>query len=189
MTKHSDIHIIEEVISGNTSAYRQLVESHQNNVYNIVYRIVQNTEDAEEISQDVFVKVFNALNTFQEKSKFSTWLYRVAYNAAISHYRKKKVIQMPINDEVLEIEVENSFFDDFEDIEALKHEYLPVAIEKLTNQDQLLISMYYQQDLSINEISEITGTSKSNTKIKLFRARKFLYNYISEMMKSFTNAV
>lgn len=180
-----DIYYIQEVLYGNTSCYKQLVEKHQNNVYNIIYKIVQDKEDSEELAQDVFVKVFTKLKTFKKDSKFSTWLYRIAYNTAISHYRKKKVIQIPINDEILETESENEFFNDFEDVDALKYEYLPVAIEKLTHEDQLLLFMYYQQKLSISKISAITGISKSNAKIKLFRSRKQLYSYISEMIQSF----
>ena len=178
-----DIYCINEVLSGNTSVFKELIERHQNNVFNIIYKITQNTEDAEEIAQDVFIKVFNTLNKFKAESKFSTWLYRIAYNTAISHYRKKKIIQMPINDEVLEIETTQEFFNDFEDLDALKHEYLPIALKKLNNEDQLLISMYYQQKLSITEIADITQISKSNVKIKLYRSRKQLYNYISEMIQ------
>ena len=99
-----DKYYIAEILSGNISVFKELVEKHQNNVYNIIFRITQNAEDSEEIGQDVFIKVFNSLKSFKEEAKFSTWLYRIAYNSAVSHYRKKKIIQLPINEEVLEVE-------------------------------------------------------------------------------------
>ena len=183
MHTNNDKYYIDEVINGNTSVYKQLIEKHQLNVINIIFKITQNNEDAEELAQDVFIKVFNLLKTFKADSKFSTWLYRIAYNAAISHVRKKKIIQMPIQEEILEIETAQEFFNDFEDINNLKHEFLPIALAKLTPKDQALISMYYQQNLSTSEIAEITDETKSNVKIKLYRSRKQLFTYISNMIR------
>ena len=178
-----DKYYIAEILSGNISVFKELVEKHQNNVYNIIFRITQNAEDSEEIGQDVFIKVFNSLKSFKEEAKFSTWLYRIAYNSAVSHYRKKKIIQLPINEEVLEVESSEEFFNDFEDLESMKYEHLPKALDELNNESQLLISMYYQQKMGINDISEITQISASNVKVKLYRARKQLYTYISEKIQ------
>ena len=182
MVEHRDLYDIEQVLLGNTHAFEPLVNRHQHNVFNIIYRIVQHQQEAEEVAQDVFVKAFQALSSFNQKSKFSTWMYRIAYNAAISHQRKKKVIALPLQDEVLEY-TEEDFFSDYEDTHVLKQHYLPKALEQLSGESQLLISMYYQQDLSISEMSEITEMTASNIKVKLYRARKSLHDYISEMLQ------
>jgi RNA polymerase sigma-70 factor (ECF subfamily) len=79
------------VLKGEQSAYTFLVEKHKNLVFSIVLKVLSSREDAEEVAQDVFLKAYQSLGSFEMKSKFSTWLYRIAYNAAISKTRKKKV--------------------------------------------------------------------------------------------------
>jgi len=85
-----DSFYIEKVINGDTSAYTNLVNKHKDMVYTIALRIARNHQDAEEIAQDVFLKAFQSLESFRQKSKFSTWLYRIVYNTAISKIRKKQ---------------------------------------------------------------------------------------------------
>ena len=181
--KEEDIHYIKDVLNGNTSSFKFLIQAYQNHVFNIIYRVIQHRQDAEELAQDVFIKVYNSLSTFKSESKFSTWLYSIAYNTAISHQRKKKIIQMPLHEEILNIETEEEFFNDFEDVENLKHLHLPIALQKIPAEGQTIITMYYQQKLSISEISDITNISKSNVKIKLYRSRKLLRDYINEMIQ------
>jgi RNA polymerase sigma-70 factor (ECF subfamily) len=101
MKVRDDNDYIGRVLSGDVSAYASLVAKHKNLVFSIVLKIVNNREDAEEISQDVFLKAYQSLSTFERKSKFSTWLYRIAYNAAISKTRKKKVEMVAIEETVI----------------------------------------------------------------------------------------
>ena len=90
MKYQNDNYYIDRVLSGDVSAYALLVSKHKNLVFSIVLKILNNREDAEEIAQDVFLKAYQSLKKFEQKSKFSTWLYRIAYNSAISRTRKKK---------------------------------------------------------------------------------------------------
>src|SRR5664279_5189072 len=101
MKVQDDNETIGRVLSGDVSAYASLVTKHKNLVFSIILKIVNSREDAEEIAQDVFLKAYQSLSTFERKSKFSTWLYRIAYNAAISKTRKKKVEMVAIEETVI----------------------------------------------------------------------------------------
>ena len=94
-----DIIHINQVLSGKTAIYSKLVDKHQTYVFSITLRILKNREEAEEAAQDVFIKAFRRLNSFNQKAKFTTWLYRIAYNTAIDYSRKKKRYTTSIDDD------------------------------------------------------------------------------------------
>ena len=126
MKYHDDNYYIDRVLGGDVSAYAQLVAKHKNLVFSIALKILNNREDAEEIAQDCFVKVFHALKTFEKKSKFSTWLYRIVYNASISKTRKKRVDLVPMDNYVInnysEEEVNEGIYDIEPDVQKLSHQ-------------------------------------------------------------------
>ena len=182
-----DIYYIDKVMGGDISAYSFLVNKHRDMVYTIALKIVGNCEDAEEISQDVFLKAYQSLKKFKRKSKFSTWLYRIAYNSSISKVRKKRIEVSAINENI--IENYNTFNDDeseyFEQINfETKRKYLFKILDNLPEEENLLINLFYMNNNSINEISEITGLKISNLKVKLFRIRKKIYIEIMKMFKN-----
>lgn len=181
-----DIYYINKVISGDVSSYSFLVNKHKDMVYTIAVKIVGNSEDAEEIAQDVFLKVFQSLKKFKKKSKFSTWLYRITYNASISKVRKKQVEVSAINDRI--INNYNTYADDeseyFEQINfETKRKYLFKILDNLPKEENLLINLFYINKNSIKEISEITGLKISNLKVKLFRIRKKIYFELNNILK------
>ena len=94
----SDEVYIKRVLSGDSRAFSCLVERHKAMVFTITLRITEQREDAEEVSQDVFLKMYQALHTFKGNSKFTTWLYSIAYNMAISHVRKSRPNYVPLSD-------------------------------------------------------------------------------------------
>lgn len=182
-----DIYYIDKVMGGDISAYSFLVNKHRDMVYTIALKIVGNCEDAEEIAQDVFLKAYQSLKKFKRKSKFSTWLYRIAYNSSISKVRKKRIEVSAINENI--IENYNTFNDDeseyFEQINfETKRKYLFKILDNLPEEENLLINLFYMNNNSINEISEITGLKISNLKVKLFRIRKKIYIEIMKMFKN-----
>lgn len=167
---------IEQVINGNTAAFTVLVDKYKDMVFTIANRIARNQEDAEEIAQDTFLKAFHSLESFKRKSKFSTWLYRIVYNTAISKIRKKRP-EITALDEVM---IENYSIDEVDhEVNGLDSEeqknLINLALEKLNEDESTVISLYYLNECSIEEISEITGLTKSNVKVKLHRSRKKLY--------------
>lgn len=183
MELRSDAYYIEQVLQGNRQAYATLVDKHKHMVFTVALRIVRNREDAEEIAQDAFVKAFQSLATFKQESKFSTWLYRIAYNASISKTRKKKVVTAPIETDV----VENYTLDEiFENLDRLEEHEQRTIIKKLfeaLNPDEsTLVTLYYYQDVQTEDIAGITGLSQSNVKVKLHRIRQKMHNELQKLL-------
>lgn len=174
MNKRDDIsYYIGQVLSGNTGAYTRIVELHRDKAFNLAYRICCNREEAEEVAQDAFLKAYRSLATFQGKSSFSTWLYRIVYNTAVSNVRSKKK-------EILSLEDFPADATDFMGTgmseEKAEEEYrkslVDFAFRKLAEEERSIIALHYYEDMSIEDISGVTGISKANVKVKLFRARQ-----------------
>lgn len=172
---------IDQVVSGDSSAFAVLVDRYKNFVYQIVVKILTNNELAEEVAQDTFVKVFQKLSSFEEKANFSTWVYRIAYNTAISMLRKqKKELLFLSQEDQINYLSDQSLEDDNENESLVDKQRLQEALSKLSSSQQLLVDLYYTKELSIEEISRMVGLSRSNVKVKLFRARKKLLNYMQK---------
>jgi RNA polymerase sigma-70 factor (ECF subfamily) len=144
--------------------------------------MVRSREDAEELSQDVFMKAFRHLDTFKGESSFSTWLYRIAYNTAISETRKKKWEYLAIEEAQIEnvseeqVAAAMGISDELEPIRRLE-----LAMEKLPPNDKALILLFYMEDKSVDEIAQISGLSQSNVKTRMHRIRKKLFVILNEM--------
>jgi RNA polymerase sigma factor (sigma-70 family) len=180
MSLKEDSYYISEVLSGNTSAYAKLVERYQSLAYTLALRMVKNSQDAEEIAQDAFVKAYASLKNFRGKSKFSTWLYRIIYNTSISMLRKKQVEMVKI-DEKPEFTFNLVHHDNLNEENEFTLKALEKALEILDADERFLITLYYYKDVSVDEISEITGLSSSNVKVKLFRSRKKLHEKLLQL--------
>jgi RNA polymerase sigma factor (sigma-70 family) len=184
MKFQEDSHYIERVINGDVSAYSSLVEKHKNLVFSIAVKILNNREDAEEIAQDTFLKAYASLRSFEKKSKFSTWLYRIAYNGAISKKRKKKMDAVEIDDHIMFNYSTDEISSNVHQIhESEQIQLIDKALKNLPEDDNLLITLFYKSEHSIEDISYITGLTQSNVKVKLHRIRKKLYESIQEMVK------
>ena len=188
MKYQDDNHYIDRVLNGDISAYALLVSKHKNLVFSIALKILNNREDAEEVAQDCFLKVFQALNTFERKSKFSTWLYRIVYNAAISKTRKKKLELVPMDNYVIYNYTEDEVSSGIEDIDPEdQKEMIERAMKQLSDDENLLITLFYMGENSIEDISTITGLSMSNVKVRLHRIRKKLHVELAVMMNRAMN--
>ena len=180
---------IERVKGGDKEAFGGLVDAYKDMVYTVCLRMLTSAADAEEAAQEVFVKAFRFLGSFQGKSRFSTWLYRIAYNHCISVIRKKvKVIDLV--DEVPEGKAEEGEVDGLENITAQERSrYLKMALESLAETDAVVVTLFYYEELSLEEISTVTGLSSSNIRIKLHRSRKKMYQVIRENLKSEVSSI
>ncbi len=184
MMQQKDIYYIDKVLNGDSGSFAILVNRYKNMVFTIVKRILKSHEDAEEVAQDVFIKAYQSLNKFKKEAKFSTWLYRIAFNTAVSKTRKKKFEVSAIDDNM----VENYTHDDLvEELDEFVYEdrkkYFENALKKIPQEDALLLTMFYMEEQTIEEISTVTGLSASNVKVKLHRIRKKIYETIDEMIK------
>ena len=183
MKFENDIFYLQLISSGNVRAYAFLVEKHKEMVFTIALKIVHNREDAEEIAQDAFVKAYQSLSGFKYEAKFSTWLYRIVYNSAISKVRKKKLELSPLDDSTINNYSEDKFGNDLLLIdEPDQYELLHKALQSLPEEENVIISLFYQNDHSIEDISTITGLTVANVKVKLHRIRKKLYIEIQKLM-------
>ncbi|SFF35542.1 RNA polymerase sigma-70 factor, ECF subfamily [Sunxiuqinia elliptica] len=184
MNRKDDHYYIEQVVNGNVAAFSYLVEKYRDMVYGLSLKMLKNTEDAEELAQDTFVKAFQSLSSYQGKSKFSTWLYRITYNGAITLMRKRKLALYSLDEQRLSDEDELTIGTRLAEIDQEElAESLKRAMEELPADDQVLITLFYYEDQRVEDIAHITGLSASNVKVKIHRARKKMYLYLKENLE------
>jgi RNA polymerase sigma factor (sigma-70 family) len=183
MDKNEDLYYIESVRKGNVQAFSNLVDKYQKLIYTLALKLLKRPEDAEEMAQDTFVKAFQKLDTYEGKSKFSTWLFSITYNACISELRKRRVEFKSLDDTRISDQDELKMHDYYREVKKEDQEkYLNLALEKLPEDDQVLVTLYYYENQSMDEISTITGLTVSNIKVKIHRSRKKMYKILHEML-------
>lgn len=185
MAYKDDAYYIERVLEhSDTTAFTQLINKHKAMAFNIALRVTRNREDAEEVAQDAFVKLYHSLDQFKGDSKFTTWFFRVIYNLALSKIRKKSLFTGSVDDDnFIETADENGFDALIKYREKEKKKYLDDAISTLDEADQLLITLYYMNDQPVDDIAAITGLSDSNVKVRLFRSRKKIHEALQKSLK------
>ncbi|MHB0754096.1 RNA polymerase sigma factor [Polaribacter sp. M15] len=181
MTHNNDQHYIAKVINGDTNAFAYLVDNYKNMVFGLAFKMTKNKEEAEEICQDTFIKAYKNLSKFKGDSKFSTWLYRIAYHTCLDNIKKNKN-----NDSTFEInEVTFNQIAAVEDIlqgiaRKERSVLMDKCLQKLPHEERSVIWMFYYDELSLKEIIEVTNLSEANLKVKLHRARKKLLTIVKE---------
>ena len=175
----SEAELIQRVIAGEKEEYEKLVIHYQSFCFTLANRILNNRMEAEEATQDAFIKAYRSLKYFSGKAKFSSWLYRIVYNTAISYYRKRK------NHEDFEIvKYDHSFSSENQYSEKQDRvKFIKEAIDRLNPQDATIISLFYYEELSLEEISKIMALRTNLVKVKLHRARKKLATELKVILK------
>jgi RNA polymerase sigma-70 factor, ECF subfamily len=176
--------IIAKVKQGDMSAFNVLIEEHKNMAFTLAFKIMKSREDAEEVAQDSFLKAYKNIKKFEGKSKFSTWLYSIVYNTALTKLRKKK---LPIDnsdynseENLLNYSETDNEWRSLQRIERTT--YIQKALDSLREDDKVAITLFYLNENSLQEICEITGWELSNVKVRLHRARKRLLSELEEML-------
>lgn len=170
--------IIEGMARGEERAFRELVERYKRKVYYLALDMAGNPVDAEDISQEVFLKVYRSFATFRRGAKLGSWLYRVTYNAAIDHLRRKGAAPEPVADEVLELRSRNGEglpqSGAGDPIAATEESELQAriakALEKVSPQEKAVFILRHHEDLMLKDIAETLGLSIGSVKSYLFRA-------------------
>jgi len=181
MIYKKDTYYINEVIGGKVNAFGHLVDKHKDRVFNLALRICGNREEAEEIAQDAFLKAYKSLPRFAMKSSFATWLYRITYNTAISLIRQRKKTILSLED--LPVSISDFRWENYSEEEAEKQyrqSLINFALQKLDEEDRGLITLYYYEEMSTDEIADVTGINRSNVKVRLFRARQKMLSIIEK---------
>jgi RNA polymerase sigma-70 factor (ECF subfamily) len=173
LTGHNDNEIISRVLNGNQQAYAELVSQYQNYVFTLAFRFTKNREDAEEISQDIFVKAYRALADFKGNSKFSTWLYTIVNNTCITFLRKKRLeVHSLDNEGVFEVADSQDSGLRANLIESKSRvNMVNQAIGLLSPDDAEVITLFYKGEQSLEEIAQILRIETNTAKVRLHRAR------------------
>ncbi|MHA7058206.1 RNA polymerase sigma factor [Aquimarina sp. M1] len=179
MNHQSDQYYIKQVLEGDTNAFSTLVQRYQGIVYTVAYRMIKNKEEAEEVSQDTFVKAYKSLVNYRGEAKFSTWLYTIAYRKSLDRIKKnKRFIATELIEEISEGEagIINDALSYLQDKE--RKQVISDSILKLPEEEAAIVTLYYFEEKSVKEIKEIIGLTEDNIKIKLYRSRKKLYSIL-----------
>ena len=184
----SDSEIISQVLKGDHNAYALLVERYKSYVFTLTFRFTKNREDAEEVSQDIFVKAYRSLADFKGTAKFSTWLYTIVNTTCITFLRKRRLDVKSLDDERT-FEVADSQDSGFRaNLVEQKSRLIMVnrAIAMLNPDDAEIITLFYKNEQSLEEISQILGVEVNTAKVRLHRARTRLKD---KMEKHFTEEI
>lgn len=183
---HEKVKTIQMALhNGDVQALSPLILHYQNYVFQIALGILKNREEAEEVTQDVFVKVFKVLDTFKGESKFSTWLYRISHNLALNRLAKmardpvkvqswsEKQLQVPVSDK---LSWEIMAWKD-------RKKFITFALERLNAEDRLILTLFYLHEQQLGEIAVIMDIQPNNVKVKLHRARKKIEKVLNQILK------
>lgn len=167
-------------LGGDRNAFGELLRRYQHMVHTVTWRVLRHEQDAEEATQDTFVKVHQRLGEFQGNGKFSTWLYSIAYRTAISALRRRKPMGSSLEElSALGKEPQMMPAESGSDrTMALEH-----ALRSLSAEDAAVVTMFYLEELSVQEIVTITGLGASNVKVKLHRSRQRLQEVLQAQWK------
>ncbi len=185
MSQPEDQHYIDAVINGDSKAFTVLIDRYKHMVFTLALKIVKSNEEAEEVAQDVFVKVYQVLQTFKGDSKFSTWIYKITYNRSLDYLKKQKRY---LNTDSIDTDTEYhlpSMENTLSALEANERKLIiKRAIDKLPEDDAMVITLHYLEELSLKEIAEIIGIEANTVKVRLFRSRKRLATILRSKLES-----
>jgi RNA polymerase sigma factor (sigma-70 family) len=169
--------LVEKTLAGNKKAFESIVGQHQRLVSHIVFRMIQNPADREDVCQDVFLKVYENLGGFKFESKLSTWIARIAYNTCLNHLEKKKVPllgDLTQEERSLDTVPGTAAGPDHLVEEKQIASLLRLEIDRMPIHYRTILILYHLDQMSYKEIGQITGLPEGTVKSHLFRARKLL---------------
>ncbi len=181
----TDGELIASAVSGRNEGFEELVRRYQKPITGYVFRIVGNYESALDVVQEVFIKLFSSLHRYSSDYKFSTWLYRIAHNAAIDHLRRNSVnlqsLETENADGTYQLQIESSARSPEKDREISEwRTEIGQVIKLLPDAYKQLILLRHANDLSYDEIAEVTGLPLGTVKNRLFRAREMMRQIMVE---------
>jgi RNA polymerase sigma-70 factor, ECF subfamily len=188
----ADLVVIRQVQAGDVSAFDQLIVKYRERVYGVVYNMTSNREDAADLTQDSFIKAFQAINRFQGNCSFFTWLYKIAVNTTLSHLRKNKMRSFfsleKLNEEGGNAQVLDQLTDKRgADRDTYLHELqekLNEGMQKLSIPHRTVITLYEIDGLSHSDIAEIMGCSEGTVRSRLHYAKQFLQGELGKYIRS-----
>ena len=184
-----DLELVKRARKNDPKAFEKLLKKYRKSVYYMLLKMVNNTDDAEDLTQEAFAKAFNSLQKFDSKYAFSTWLFRIATNNCIDFIRKKRIQTVSI-DTPYENDDGDSMRFDIRDpnlnpnevmLKKQRKEYLKKAVAKLPAKYKILVDLRYFQELSYDEVAKELELPLGTVKAQLFRARELLSQELKHM--------
>ncbi len=188
----ADLVIVRQVQAGDVAAFDRLIVKYRERVFGVIYNLAANREDASDLTQDAFIKAFQAINRFQGNCSFFTWLYKIAVNTTLSHLRKNRMRSFfsleKINEEGGNSEVIDKLTDkkgaDRDTYLRELQEKLNEAMQKLSIPHRTVITLFEIDGLSHTEIAEIMGCSEGTVRSRLHYAKQFLQGELGQYIRT-----
>jgi RNA polymerase sigma-70 factor (ECF subfamily) len=181
----SDADLVTSVAGGRDGGFEELVRRYQRPIISYIYRMLNDYEASLDVSQEVFIKVYNSLDRYSCDYKFSTWLYRIAHNAAIDHLRRNSVnaqsLETENGDGAYQIQIESPHPTPEQERERSEwRTEIEAVVKRLPTAYRDLILLRHSKDLSYEEIAEVTSLPLGTVKNRLFRAREMMRGLLIE---------
>jgi len=181
------IDLLDRCRRGDTQAYARLLQEHQNGVYSLARGILHDHHEAQDMTQEVFVRAWRALPGFRGESSFSTWLYRIAVNTCLNRRRQLRPQLQVVDSEPVLARIEERFGDPVQTtIQNERNEHLWATVDRLPEKYRLVIILFYQQQLSYREIAETLSLPLGTVKAHLNRARRLLASNLQDAREAIT---
>ncbi len=180
MTHHDEQRLIRKVLEGDAEAFAPLVERYSRPIFALVVGIVGQREEAEELTQDIFLKAYTHLASYGGRSTFSTWLYRIACNTAFTAVKRRQRRFALFDFSRAERLPELSDEGELTELDEAQEQALRAALDRLDPDERALIQLHYYENRPLSECGEILSLTESNTKVRLHRIRKKLGVWITE---------
>jgi len=184
-----EMDLIHRVQEGDQLAFREVVERYQSKVHSIIYGILRNRNDAEDIAQQVFAKVYFSIRNFDGRSALLTWIYKITLNECYDYLRKRKVRKLVYESDISDEEeqrINRSLVADTSptvENELARRDYVMKLLSKVSEEDRNLLLLKEVEGHSVDELAEMTGMNQNTIKVKLFRARQKLVKAAKRMAK------
>ena len=172
MKNYTDYELIEKCLNGEKEYFSEIISRYKNLIYSIVLKSINNKEDSNDLSQEIFIKIYKNLDKYSPNFKFSTWITKVSVNHIIDYNRKQKYEIVSIEDMEHKLSLRGNPEENF--IEKEELEYINFLIDNLPEIYKTPLILYHKKGLSYQEISDITKEPLSKVKNRIFRGRKML---------------
>ncbi len=185
MTREQELAVVRRVQRGDTDAFEMLVAAYEKNVFNVALQMTGNREDAQDMTQEAFIKAYSSLSTFRGDSKFSSWLYRIVSNVCLDFKRRQSrrpSSSLTVEDDEGE-NIQLDIADESQSPEALlerkmTREAVRAGLQQLPDEQRQILLLREIQGLSYEEIGEVMGLEAGTVKSRIFRARKKLCAFL-----------
>lgn len=191
-SQKEDLRLINKALRGDQAAYQKLVNKYKPTITFVLYRIVQDKDDVEDVVQEVFINTFRSLKSFKKEYSFFSWIYKIALNKGIDYLRKKRLqtfsIDKPISakDGEMHFEVPDSTYEpDKHIIASEKSALIQQAIDKLPVKYKRVIIMRHMEEKDYSEIAEELKLPIGTVKVHIFRARELLNKYLRHKIRHY----